>query len=88
MNSHQHLKELTMSTIVIPNIEERQEVVDSTGLHVGTVDHVEGDMIKLTRRDSSDGKHHVIPASLICSVDTKVHLTKTFDELKELWTTD
>ena len=77
-----------MSTIVIPNIEERQEVVDSTGEHVGTVDHVDGDQIKLTRRDSVDGKHHLIPASLVGSVDTKVHLTRTMDEVKAVWTTE
>ncbi len=77
-----------MSIILTPKIEERQEVLDSRGAHVGTVDHVDGDQIKLTRRDSADGKHHLIPASMVCSVDTKVHLTKTFDEVKEIWTTD
>jgi hypothetical protein len=77
-----------MTMILTPNIEERQEVVDCTGAHIGTVDHVEGDQIKLTRRDSSDGMHHFIPASIVCTVDTKVHLTKTFDEVKQVWTSD
>ena len=77
-----------MSMILTPKIEERQEVVDSTGAHVGTVDHVEGDHIKLTRRDSDDGKHHLIPASMVSAVDTKVHLTRTLKEVKQVWTAE
>ncbi len=36
------------------------EVVGSDGGHVGTVDKVEGDRIKLTKRDDPDGsgQHH------------------------------
>jgi rRNA processing protein Gar1 len=38
------------------DIREHMEVVDSTGKHVGTVDKVEGERIKLTRKDSGDGQ--------------------------------
>jgi hypothetical protein len=41
-------------------IREHMEVVTSTGQHVGTVDEVKNDQIKLTRSDSSDGAHHYI----------------------------
>jgi hypothetical protein len=75
-----------MSTVSFNNqIQDRMEVVCSKGMHLGTVDHVEGDQIKLTKRDSEDGLHHLIPASLVCSVDTKVHLTKSCDEVKKVW---
>src|ERR687890_2862276 len=36
-------------------VQEHMEVVGSDGGHVGTVDHVEGDRIKLTRKDDPDG---------------------------------
>ena len=34
------------------NIREHMEVIGADGVHVGTVDHVEGDRIKLTKKDS------------------------------------
>jgi hypothetical protein len=42
------------------DIREHMEIVDADGMHVGTVDNVEGDRIKLTRKDSSDGKQHFL----------------------------
>lgn len=44
-------------------IAKHQEVVDASGQHVGTVDHVDGDRIKLTRGDSPDGEHHYVALS-------------------------
>lgn len=41
-------------------IAKHQEVVDADGRHLGTVDHVDGDRIKLTRQDSPDGEHHYV----------------------------
>ena len=42
-------------------IREHMEVVDRQGQHVGTVDRVEGDRIKLTKSDSaSSGQHRFI----------------------------
>jgi hypothetical protein len=73
------------TTTVSHNIEEHMEVVCSKGMHVGTVDHVQGDQIKLTKTDSDDGMHHLIPAELVSSVDTRVHLTKPCDEVKRIW---
>ena len=73
------------TAIFTDHIEKHQEVVDCTGAHVGTVDRVEGEQIKLTRRGSSDGLHHLIPASLVSTVDTKVHLTKSLNEVMQVW---
>ena len=73
-----------MSTATV-QIKEHMAVVCSKGGHVGTVDHVVGDQIKLTKNDSPDGKHHLFPASLVSSVDDKVHLSVTGDELKAVW---
>jgi hypothetical protein len=78
-----------MSTALMTDqIQEHMEVVCSKGMHVGTVDHVQGDQIKLTRNDSEDGKHHLFPISMVGTVDTKVHLLKSCDELKKVWTTE
>jgi hypothetical protein len=50
-------------------IKEHMEIVGSCGNHVGTVDHVDGNRIKLTKKDSSDGQHHYLPLSTIASVE-------------------
>ncbi len=42
-------------------IQEHMEVIDAKGHHVGTVDSVDGEVIKLTRSDSDDGRHHFLP---------------------------
>jgi hypothetical protein len=39
-------------------IREHMEVVSRDGQHVGTVDRVEGDQIKLTKNDSASGGQH------------------------------
>lgn len=48
---------------------EHMQVKDMNGEHVGTVDHVEGDQLKLTRSGSPDGQHHYIPLSQVESMD-------------------
>lgn len=55
------------------------------GTHVGTVDHLEGpSYIKLTARDSVDGKPHWIPIDWVSGVDDKaVYLNKTEEEFME-----
>lgn len=66
-------------------IREHMEVICSKGGHVGTVDHVEGDRIKLTKNDSLDGLHHYISSALVEKVDDKVHLSQDGDEVKRMW---
>ncbi len=66
--------------------KEQQEVVGSDGTHVGTVDHVRGDRILLTKTDrDAGGHHHSIPSSWIRTVDDKVHLSKTAEEAQNAW---
>ena len=36
-------------------VREHMEVIGADGVHVGTVDRVEGDRIKLTKKDSGAG---------------------------------
>lgn len=56
------------------NIQKHMEVRGADGSHVGTVDGVEGDRIKLTRNDSPDGEHHYVDLRSIERVDEHVHL--------------
>jgi hypothetical protein len=55
------------------NIREHMEVIGADGVHVGTVDKVEGDRIKLTKQDSGqgshEGHHHYISTGLIADVE-------------------
>jgi len=59
------------------DIRPHMEVLGSDGHHVGTVDHVDGDRIKLARKDSADHAHHYVPLSQVARVDSQVHLTTT-----------
>src|SRR5664279_3036689 len=61
-------------------IKEHMEVIGADGVHVGTVDKVEGNRIKLTKADSGEGKHkghhHFIDLSLVAEVEgQKVRLS-------------
>lgn len=49
-------------------IKEHAEIVGSCGNHVGTVDSLDGDFIKLTKDDSADGKHHYLPVAAVADV--------------------
>ncbi len=66
-------------------IQEHMDVIASCGKKVGVVDHVQGDVIKLTKKDSADGKHHLIPQSWVDHVDTHVHLKKNSAETEREW---
>ena len=50
-------------------IKEHMEVTDSNGRHLGIVDEVEDERIKLTRNDSADSLHHFIPLDQMDRVD-------------------
>ena len=65
-------------------IREHMEVIGADGVHVGTVDGIEGDRIKLTKKNSGEGSHkghhHYIPAALIAEVEgNKVRLSANSD---------
>jgi hypothetical protein len=67
-------------------IREHMEVVGSDGAHVGTVDKVEGDRIKLTKEDDPDGTgahHHYLSLGAVSSVSGgQVRLSMGADEAK------
>ena len=64
----------------LSTIAEHMEVIGADGVHVGTVDKVEGDRIKLTKKDAEpqiegaeggghQGHHHFIPGGLVAGVE-------------------
>ncbi|WP_337173627.1 DUF2171 domain-containing protein [Paludisphaera sp.] len=67
------------------NIREHMDVLGSCGNKVGIVDHVEGDTIRLTKRESPDGQHHRIPISWVDRVDEHVHLNLNHKQAQEQW---
>jgi hypothetical protein len=61
-------------------IKEHMEVIGADGVHIGTVDRIEGDRIKLTKKDSGGGSHkghhHFIDKGLVADVEgDKVRLS-------------
>lgn len=54
-------------------IREHMEIIGADGAHVGTVDRIEGDRIKLTKKDSGQGSHaghhHFIPLNLVAEIE-------------------
>ena len=68
-------------------IREHMEVVGSDDGHVGTVDKIEGDRIKLTKRDDPDGTgahHHHLPLDAVASVSgDRVRLNMPAQQAKQ-----
>ncbi len=50
-------------------IKEHMEVANAKGDHVGTVDDVEGDKIKLTKTDAADSMHHFLSMNDVDKID-------------------
>jgi hypothetical protein len=72
-------------------ISEHMDVIGADGVHVGTVDRLEGGRIKLTKKDSGEGSHeghhHFIPISLVADIEgqtvrlsAKADVAVTFEE--------
>ena len=55
------------------DIQEHMEVIGADGVHIGTVDKIEGNRIKLTKKDSGEashkGHHHFVDRSLVAEVE-------------------
>jgi len=77
-------------------IKEHMEVIGADGVHVGTVDHVEGERIKLTKKDSGAeiegaegshaGHHHYISLGLVAEVEgDTVRLSANADVAVEIF---
>jgi hypothetical protein len=65
-------------------IKEHMEVIGADGVHIGTVDRVEGNRIKLTKEDSGQGRHqghhHYISTALVAEVEgDRVRLSANAD---------
>ena len=65
-------------------IRDHMEVIGADGVHIGNVDRVEGNRIKLTKPDSGIGSHaghhHYIPIALVAEVEgDKVRLSANGD---------
>lgn len=54
-------------------IAPEMEIVGADGVHIGYVDHMDGDRIKMRRKDPEHGNlsdhHHYIPMPNVASVD-------------------
>lgn len=66
------------------DIKEHMDVIGADGVHVGTVDRVVGDRIKLTKADSGEGSHeghhHFISRGLVAGVEgDRVRLSANAD---------
>jgi hypothetical protein len=57
----------------LSQIKEHMDVIGADGVHVGTVDHVDGERIKLTKKDSGEGghegHHHYVPGGLVADIE-------------------
>jgi hypothetical protein len=79
------LHESTGKVGSVADIKEHMDVYASCGKKVGVVDHVLGDQIKLTKKDSPDGVHHLIPTSWVAKVHDHVHLNKDHVAVQSEW---
>ena len=73
----------------LDGIREHMEVIGADGVHLGTVDRVEGDRIKLIRADSGlahQEHHHFIPKGLVAAVEgDKIRLSANADVAADLF---
>ena len=68
------------------NIREHMKVMGSDRKQVGTVDHVEGNRLKLAKSDSPDGKPHYIELSSCDRIDGEnVVLNQTCEQARKAW---
>ena len=72
--------------IAAKSIRENMEVLGSDGVHVGVVDHVEGNNeVRLVNEDAGS-EHHSIPLAWVIHVEMKVHLNQPGEIAKAHWT--
>ncbi len=64
----------------LTQITEHMDIIGADGVHIGTVDKVEGNRIKMTKADSGshDDHHHYLSQGLVASVEgNQVRLSAT-----------
>lgn len=75
-------------------IKEHANIIGADGVHLGTVDRVDGDRIKLKKTDSVEGRHeghhHYISLGLVADVEgdtvrlsANADVAVTFEEEKD-----
>jgi hypothetical protein len=60
----------------LSDIHEHMDIIGADGVHVGTVDRVEGGRIKLVKEDAGEGghqgHHHYISANYVAGIEDDV----------------
>jgi len=74
-----------METMQKDKIKEHMPIVCSENGQFGTVDHVEGEFVKVTKDES--GQHHYFPIDWVKSVDDKVHIDRPGKQAMQEWLT-
>ena len=71
----------------VQDIHEGLKVVGSDGGHVGTVDALVGQLLKLKKNDpASGGTHHYLDIGFIADIENEtVKLLLTADDAKQRW---
>ena len=69
----------------VKKIQGGLPVVCSENGQFATVDHVEGNSLKLRKDDK--GQHHYIPLSWVTNVDAKVKIDRPGDKAMKEWST-
>jgi hypothetical protein len=73
----------------LENVREHMEVIGADGVHLGTVDRVENNRIKLIRADSGgahEEHHHYVPSGLVAEVEgDQVRLSARADVVAALF---
>ena len=76
-------------------IKEHMEVIGADGVHVGIVDHLDGERFKLTKKDSPQTKsgkgasHHYLPVGLIAEIEgDKTRLSATGENAVNMFEED
>jgi hypothetical protein len=63
--------------VTADQIKEHMEIVGNDGQHIGIVDRVEDDEIKISRTDAPDRLHHYLLLANVEYVDDRVHLNRS-----------
>ena len=68
-------------------IRENMEVTGADGGHVGTVDRIEGERIKLAKHDrGSGGLHHYVPLGMVADVEgDRVRMSFNAELAPQFW---
>ena len=82
-------KEKERDRQLLARIRGGMEVIDTDGTRIGTVARIEGGHLKILRNDQKPrNAHQFVRPELIRSVDERVHLSQSWDELRRLWADD